>query len=369
MKKICVVTAARSEYGLLKWLMKEIDSANDFELQIIATGAHLLEEQGRTVDQIKADGFTINEEVDTDLVTESKEEIAASMGRMAEGMARAFNRLKPDYVVVLGDRYELLPICNTAFVMNIPIIHISGGDVTEGAIDDGIRNAVTMLAEYHFPGTGESKNNIVRMRGTDRNVWTVGEPGLDSFYREKLMTKEEVAQSVGLNIDKPWVLFTFHPETKDSFDYNIAAVKNCIELLLERDVQIVATYANADIGGKEINELLEKIALDNREKMVVIPSLGHQRFISFMNYVDLVVGNSSSGIVEAPTLGVPVVNVGDRQKGRHLCANVIQTNAQADSIKDAIDRAMTSDFSKKDDYWGDGHTAEKIISIMKKELL
>ena len=174
-KKICFVTAARSEYGLLKWLMTDIGKSDYFKLQMIITGAHLLWEQGHTIDQIIEDGFQADAVIDVQLDTSSQEAIASSMGRMAEMFAPALRRLEPDYLLVLGDRYELLPICNTAFVMRIPIIHLSGGDVTAGAIDDGIRNTVTMLAEYHFPGTKDSAENIVRMRGSDRNIWAVGD--------------------------------------------------------------------------------------------------------------------------------------------------------------------------------------------------
>ena len=369
MRKICVVTATRAEYGLLKWLMKEIEESKEFELQVVVTGAHLLKEQGHTIDIIKKDGFIINETVDAQLNTESKETIAESMGRMAQMFSHVFAELSPDYVVVLGDRYELLPIVNTAFVMCIPIIHLSGGDVTEGAIDDGIRNAVTMLSEYHFPGTEESANNIVRMRGSDKNVWAVGEPGLDFFYREPLMERQELAEKLGLDTNKKWALFTFHAETKESLDYNIDAVKNSISLLLElSDTQIVATYSNADFGGQCINEFLEESAKKNPKKLIVVPSLGNRRYLSYMKQVCFVIGNSSSGICEAPTLGVPVINIGDRQKGRHQCSNIIQVDTDKDNIKSAIEEALKSDVNNTDYYWGDGHTAERIIEILKKEL-
>ncbi len=170
MIKICFVTATRAEYGLLKWLMKEVEKAENFVLQVVVTGAHLVEEQGHTIDAIIDDGFCVDAKVDAHLNTDSTQAIAESMGRMAQLFSLVFSKLSPDYVVVLGDRYELLPIVNTAFVMRIPIIHLSGGDVTEGAIDDGIRNAVTMLSEYHFPGTKDGANNISRMRGSSKNV-------------------------------------------------------------------------------------------------------------------------------------------------------------------------------------------------------
>ena len=369
MKKICFVTATRAEYGLLKWIMKEVEKTEEFELQVVVTGAHLMEEQGHTIDVIKNDGFVVNQIVDAHLDMTSTETIAESMGRIAQIIAHVFAKLSPNYVVVLGDRYELLPIVNTAFVMCIPIIHISGGDVTEGAIDDGIRNAVTMLSEYHFPGTKDSAANIVRMRGSDKNVWVVGEPGLDSFYKESLMDRTELAKNLGLDINKKWILFTYHSETKESLEYNLNSVKNCLSLLLSlNNVQIVATYSNSDYGGRFINDYLKNISEQNYEVVRVVPSLGNRRYLSYMKQVSFVIGNSSSGIVEAPTLGVPVVNIGDRQKGRYQCTNIIQCDTDFESIKFAINRAAEMKIETKDYYWGDGHTAEKIIEILKKEL-
>ena len=294
--------------------------------------------------------------------------MANSMGRMAQAFCRTFEKLSPDYVVVLGDRYELLPIVNTAFVMRIPIVHIGGGDVTEGAIDDGIRNAVTMLSQYHFPGTIDSAKNIIRMRGSDQNVWAVGEPGLDSFFREQPISREELAESLGLDFQTKWVLFTYHPETLESLEYNLEAVRRCMTILLKHDVQIVATYSNADFGGLQINQVLEETAKHHPDQIIVVPSLGNRRYLSMMKQVSFVIGNSSSGILEAPALGIPVINIGNRQKGRHQCRNVIQTDPSENHLETAISYALNSDRCEKDYYWGDGHTAERIIRIMKKEL-
>lgn len=371
MKKICFVTAARSEYGLLKWLMKDVDASEEFELQLIVTSGHLSREQGHTVNQIIEDGFDITYSVDAELDTSSTARIAESMGKMTQGFARAFEELKPDYLLVLGDRYELLPICNTAFVMRIPIIHLSGGDVTEGAIDDGVRNAVTMLAEYHFPGTVDSLKNIVRMRNTDRNVWAVGEPGLDSFYREELLDREKLAENLGLDINKKWGLMTYHAETRESIGYNLDNVKMCIDSLLARDeYQTVITYANADFGGKQINELVESIAVQHPDKLKVVPSLGHFRYLSYMRQTEFVIGNSSSGIVEAPFMNIPVINIGNRQKGRYQCGNIIQCDAKKYEIETAIAEIETKKTHKPDDlnYWGDGHTSERIMEILKDTL-
>ena len=369
MKKICFVTAARSEYGLLRWLMNDINECEEFDFQLIVTGSHLSSEQGHTVDQIIDDGFKISYTVDSDLNTSSPTSIAKSMGRMAEGFAGAFEKLLPDYIVVLGDRYELLPICSTAFIMRIPIIHLSGGDITEGAIDDGVRNAVTMLADYHFPGTADSAENIIRMKGNSQNIWPVGEPGLDSFNREQLLSRSELAKSLNIDINKKWVLMTYHAETKESLEYNLTAVKNCITAVSKYDVQVIVTYANADSGGKEINEYLETTA-KSKNKIKVIPSLGHLRYLSFMKQVQFVIGNSSSGIVEAPFLRVPVINIGDRQKGRYQCSNIIQCPPTLESIENAVQKAFTNEFSYKDDlnYWGDGHTSERIVDILLNNL-
>lgn len=371
MKKICIVTAARSEYGLLKWLMKDIDDSKEFEMQLIVTGGHLSYEQGHTVDQIIEDGFDITYTVDAELDTSTTARIAESMGKMSQGFAKAFEELNPDYLLVLGDRYELLPICNTAFVMRIPIIHLSGGDITEGAIDDGVRNAVTMLSDYHFPGTEDSAKNIIRMRNTNKNVWAVGEPGLDSFYREKLLSRAELANTLGLDIDKKWGLMTYHAETRESIDYNLHNVEMCIDSLKQReDFQTIITYANADFGGKQINEFVESAALKYPEKFNVIPSLGHFRYLSFMRQVEFVIGNSSSGIVEAPFLNIPVINIGDRQKGRHQCGNIIQCRADKNEIEQAIELITIKKNSRTEDltYWGDGHTSERIVEILRKSL-
>ena len=226
-----------------------------------------------------------------------------------------------------------------------------------------------MLSEYHFPGTEDSARNIARMRGSDKNIWVVGEPGLDSFYREPLMSREELVDELGLSVDSNWVLFTFHAETKESLDYNLNAVKNCIYALFEiNGIQIVATYSNADFGGKQINDFLEELAEQNRDRIRVVPSLGNRKYLSFMKQVSFVIGNSSSGIVEAPTLGVPVINIGDRQKGRYQCKNIIQSSTDKEVIKASIDKAMRNHVTASDYYWGNGHTAEKIIEILKMEL-
>ncbi|SEQ17156.1 GDP/UDP-N,N'-diacetylbacillosamine 2-epimerase (hydrolysing) [Lachnospiraceae bacterium NE2001] len=367
MKKICVVTSARSEYGLLRYLMKKIDKAIDLELQVVVTGGHLLDEQGHTIDQIYQDRIKISSIVECDLDYTTQEAVSASMGRMAEGFSHVLAKLSPDFLIVLGDRYELLPICSSAFVMKIPIIHISGGDITEGSLDNGIRNAITMLAEYHFPGTEESANNIIRMRGSSKNVWVVGEPGLDVFNNEDLLSRQALSDLFGLNINTKWIIMTYHAETTSEMEDNIRTVKNCCKALQDtEDIQVVMTYANADFGGKHINDYISTFAKQNNEKFKCYPSLGSLRYISMMKEASCIIGNSSSGIVEAPSLKIPVINIGSRQSGRHLCSNIISCGKSYDDIIVALNKALNCEVDDSDLlFWGDGNTADRIFTIIR----
>lgn len=368
MKKVCIITAARSEYGLLKWVIDGVYRSKELSLQLVVTGAHLSPEQGLTYKFIEEDGFPIAEK--TPMLLSSNDEVGAikSMGVCSISMADTFSRLKPDMVVVLGDRYELIPITSAALLMRIPIAHIGGGDITEGAIDDEVRNAVTMMADLHFPGTVDSANNIIRMRGTGQGVFTVGEPGLDSFTRETLWDKEKTAQQLNLDLSKRWCLVTLHPETKLSMEQNCQMVDDLCETIAKVDnCQFVITKANTDVGGALINDRWDVFVNSHRDNMQVYASLGHLRYLSLMKHVDLLVGNSSSGIVEAPFLGTPVVNIGDRQKGRHICSNVICCGRQKEDVEKAIDVALHTE-RKADYYWGDGQTSERIVKTIKKYL-
>lgn len=368
MKKICIVTAARSEYGLMRWIIDSIHNDPDLELQLVVTGAHLSSEQGFTYKFIEDDGYPIADKVDMQLSSADTARIVRSMGYCSLGFATTFDRLKPDIVVVLGDRYELLPIVSAALVMRIPVAHIAGGDVTEGAIDDEVRNAVTMMSSIHFPGVVAAAENIQRMRGTNKNVFTVGEVGLDSFNRYELWSKEETAEKLKLDLDKKWCLVTLHPETKLSTFENMVMAENLYKSMLKTDgVQYIITKANADFGGVDINSYwAEKVSL-NKEKMQLYASLGQVRYLSFMKHADLIVGNSSSGIVEAPFIGTPVVNIGDRQKGRHICKDVICCGNSFDDISHALKKAINSQ-KVVDTYWGDGYSSERIVNKIKEYL-
>lgn len=367
MKKICVVTATRAEYGYLKWLMKDTLADSDLELQVIATGTHLDKSQGHTVEQIIADGIPVSAEVDVQLDNSSSKAICETMARYGNGFAEVFALLQPDVVVVLGDRYELLPICSTAFMMQIPIAHLSGGDVTEGALDDGVRNAVTMLATYHFPITEDCAENIRRMRGENKNIFITGSTSLDFFNRTDLLSRELLAENLSLDINKKWALCTLHSETKQGIAYNIKMAENLISAMKETllDFQIVITNANADLGGQEINKVMMKIANEAPNHFIVVPSLGQKRYLSYMKQVELVLGNSSSGILESPYLGVPTVNIGKRQKGRYRCENIIQSGIEKNEIEQSIKEAMSGKYFIPSTYWGDGNASGKIVRVLK----
>mgnify|MGYP000156432295 CR=1 FL=1 len=368
MKKVCVVTAARSEYGLLYGLLKELKASTQLQLQLLVTGSHLSPEQGLTYQQIIEDDFYIDKTVEFLFSTSSSVGIAKSMGVCSISMADALNDLHPDLLVVLGDRYELLSICSTALVMRIPIAHISGGDITEGAIDDQIRNAITMMSTLHFPGTEDSANRIIRMIGTNHNVYVVGEPGLDNFINRVLMCRRNLADNLGLDINKKWYLVTLHPETKETLSYNLLLAHNIIETLKEiQNIQVIITHANMDLGGVDINTYFKEAIQTDTDKFKLYSSLGQLRYLSLMKEVDCVIGNSSSGIVEAPFLGKPVLNIGKRQLGRHLCNNVFTISGLENTIKDTLSNISGKD-TKPDYYYGDGMASKRISTYIHKYL-
>lgn len=367
-KKVCVITAARSEYGLMRWIIDAIYHDEELELQLVVTGAHLSPEQGLTYRFIEEDGYPIAAKVPMLLSCNDEAGIAKSMGVCSISMADTFSCLKPDIIIVLGDRYELLSIVGTALVMRIPVAHISGGDVTEGAIDDEVRNAVSMMSTLHFPGVESSAKNLHRILGTEDNVFAVGEPGLDSFNRYKLWTKEETATDLHLDMNQKWCLVTLHPETKLSTEENLSIAKNLFAAMQRTSgIQYVITKANADIGGVFINNFWSEVVESNTDRMQLFSSLGQIRYLSFMKHADVVAGNSSSGIVEAPFMGTPVVNIGDRQKGRYICKNVICCGRDEEDIYHALLRAQTSDRTI-DTYWGDGYSSDRIVSHIKHYL-
>lgn len=369
-RRVCVVTATRSEYGLLRWLIEHIQEDDELILQLLVTGSHLSPEHGFTCRQIEEDGYVIDERIEMLLSGYTDTGIVKSMGICSIGIADAFKRLSPDIIIVLGDRYELLPVCSAALVMNIPVGHISGGDITEGAIDDKVRNAVTMMASLHFPGVRESAERICRMIGTDKNVWESGEPGLENFIKLSLLDRKRLGDELQVEFEKKWVLLSFHPETRRTVDENLQMIGNTIEVLNQMSgIRVIMTKANSDLGGGEINAYLQEIASLLPEKYKLYSSLGQLKYLSLMKEVECLIGNSSSGIVEAPFIGTPVINIGGRQSGRYMCGNIVSVPGDKQEI-----RCATACFLGErvrfapDTYYGDGQSARKIMNHIKQFL-
>ena len=343
-RTICVVTAARSEYGLLSWLLREIDDDADLQLQIVATGAHLADSAGYTVDLIEEDGYRIDARVDMLLASDAPVAVGKSMGLCAIGFAEALADLSPDLLVVVGDRYELLPVVSTALVAGVPIAHIAGGDVTEGALDNQVRNAVTKMADLHFPAIEQSARRIIQMGENPARVVVVGQLGLDSVAHLEKVTREELARDLGLRTSARWALLAYHPETLAPPGRDLARLRSALGALRDLvDLQVVMTWPNADPGGLALGAEMERWAEDEPKDFRLFRSLGQRRFLSMMYESACMVGNSSSALLEAPSIPLPVVDIGDRQTGRLRAANVIHVDDES-QIRTALDRAVSNGF-------------------------
>ena len=359
MKKIAVVTATRAEYGLLRRTIEALRAEACFDVQLIVTGTHLSPAFGETWKQIAEDGLRIDCRIDYLSEDRSAEGIARESGRCAELFADAFARMKPDLLLLLGDRYELLPICSSALILGIPIAHIGGGERTEGALDDSVRNAVTMLSTVHFPNSPEAADAIVRMRGSNLNVFEVGEPGAENILKEVFPTREEMAAHFGLDKARPWVLATLHPETNQSEDYNLRMARAMLEVLRRlKGHDVILTKANADPCGEKMNRLYEAAT-----QFHMYDSLSQKGYLGLMKEAAMVVGNSSSGVIEAPLFGTPVVNIGNRQTGRKMGRCVLPCEASEDAIQAAVN-AVHGRF-QPDILPGTGHTSELIAKHLK----
>lgn len=343
-RRICVVTGTRADYGLLYWLMREIKACPDLELQVVATAMHLEPAFGHTIDQIRQDGFTIDAEVAIDLSGDDPLSIARATGRCVSRLADAFEGLRPDIVVLLGDRFEALAAASAAALMGIVIAHIHGGEVSEGAIDDAMRHAITKLSHLHFVAAEAFARRVRQMGESPEHVFVVGAPGLDHLASRKLAGRDELAQRLGLELDRPFVLATYHPATLDDTDPVVALNELLAALDRFPELACVFTKANADAGGRAINARLEAYVATRPNKAVLVSSLGSDWYFSALTQAAVVVGNSSSGLIEAPAVGVPTVNVGIRQQGRPVSDSVISCPDRRDAIEAAVRRALDPDF-------------------------
>ncbi|MEX0694475.1 MAG: UDP-N-acetylglucosamine 2-epimerase [Rhodospirillales bacterium] len=335
-RKICVITGTRAEYGLLYWLMKEIEADPVLKLQLIVTGAHLEARFGDTVDVIEADGFRIDARVPLDLSDDTPTVITAATGRALSGIGAQLADLQPDIVVLLGDRYEILAAATAAMLHRIPIAHIHGGEVTEGAIDDSMRHAISKISRWHFVAAEPYRQRLVQMGEQPDSVVTVGAPGLDHLERTTLLDADETASVLGIGADQPYFLITHHPTTlgAENPSDEINALLSALEGF--REYAYIFTGVNADAGNEQISGAIQRFVASRVGRARLFPSLGQQRYLSAMKYCSAVIGNSSSGIIEAPALDVPTVNIGMRQKGRLRAASVLDCAPDIASIQAAI---------------------------------
>ncbi len=368
--RLIAVTGTRAEYGLMRPVLQALHGDPAFEVGLVVTGTHLADAFGRTVEAIEADGLPIEARID---ILESADDsglgVARAVGRAIPAIAEAFFAFKPDLVLLVGDRFEQLAAAQAALFLRLPVVHLFGGDRTEGAFDESIRHAITKLAQVHLV-SNEASAKVVRQLGEDpAQVHVVGSPAIDELVRrlpvDRAAERAALARELGVRFGQPSLLLTFHPATLDRGD----PVTQLDEILQAVDsfgpgAGIVVTKANADPGGRAINARIDDWAAD-RANVQVFDSLGNERYHALLGAVDAMVGNSSSGLYEAPTLGVPAVNVGDRQAGRLRASSVIDVAAEAPAIRAGIDRALAGDWSSTVNPYGDGRATERIVEVIR----
>lgn len=371
-KTICVLTATRAEYGLLKPLIAKLAKVPEFELKIVVTGMHLSPEFGLTYKEIEQDGFVIDKKIEILLSADSPTAVSKSMGLAMISFADYFSEVKPDMLVVLGDRYETLAVAMVAMNERVAITHIHGGETTEGAVDEAVRHSLTKLSYLHFASTEVYRKRIVQLGEHPERVFNVGALGVENILNEKLLTKSELENSLNINLDKAYAVATFHPVTLEN-----NSAENQIKTLLDvcqkrSELNFIFTKANADADGRIINQMIDLYAKENAN-IFAFTSLGLKRYLSALKYAEFVIGNSSSGLIEAPSFYIPTINIGDRQKGRIMAESVVNCKADAVEIEKAIDKALSSEFKQiaKNTVspYGKGESSEKIVTVMKEYLL
>ena len=367
-RKICIITGTRAEYGLLYWLLKEIEADKELQLQVIVTGMHLSPEFGLTYKEIEKE-FKINKKIEMLLSSDTSVGISKSMGLAQISFAESYDELKPDIVIVLGDRYEIFSATSAAMIARIPIAHIHGGEKTEGAFDESIRHSITKMSHLHFTATNEYKNRVIQLGEHPSRVFNVGGMGIENIKRLKLLSKDEFEKSIEFKLNSKNILVTFHPVTLEN-----STAKEQFQQLLDaidelEDTNIIFTKANSDTDGRVINQMIDEYVTKNFQKSVQFTSLGQLRYLSALQYVDAVVGNSSSGLAEAPSFKIGTINIGDRQKGRIKASSVIDCEPNKDSILKSFEKLYSKEFQNslinvKNPY-GDGCASKKIVEILK----
>ncbi|WP_069650358.1 UDP-N-acetylglucosamine 2-epimerase [Caloranaerobacter ferrireducens] len=371
MTRIAVLTGTRAEYGLLYWIIKTIHDDPNLELQLIVTGTHLSPEYGLTVKEIEKSGIPIAEKIDMILSTDSEQGIAKSMGVLMISLAQSLERLRPDILLILGDRYEVLAAASTAVAMNIPIAHLCGGESTEGAIDEQIRHAVTKLSHIHFAQSEFYRQRIIKMGEEEWRVHNIGIIAFENIKRLPLLSKTQLEKELGIKLDNTNFVVTYHPVTleNDSLEYQI---DNLLNALSRFKANIIFTYPNADSGGRLIIDKIKQFQTHHQNAHVYF-SLGQIRYLSLLKYSDVMIGNSSSGILESPFFKLPTVNIGNRQKGRMRPPNVVDVSYNEDDIVEGINKALNKEFrnslNNKINIYGSGDCSSQVVKIIKEALL
>ena len=367
MRKICVVTGSRAEYGILRNLMAAIKNDSELTLQIIATNQHLSKLQGETYKEIEKDGFGIDYKVymADDEAVDNANSTAKSISRGVAGLADAFDALKPDLLLILGDRYEMLAVASTALIYKIPIAHLHGGEITEGAFDDAIRHAITKMSHLHFTSTESYRKRVIQLGEQPERVFNVGALGVENILKTDFMPKEEIEKSLKFKLTDKCLLCTYHPVTLSSMPSE-AQILNLLEALDEyKEYHVIFTYSNSDTNSQIIIKRIQEYVDKNAERCMFIPSLGQKRYFSVLKYLKAVIGNSSSGIIEVPSFGIPTLNIGDRQKGRIAADSVINCGYSTEEIKDGLAQAVAYEHRSIDNpYYKEG-TCQAILNTIK----
>ena len=367
MKKVAVVTGTRADYGLLYWVIKALDQSDDFELQLLVCGTHLIESFGNTRQEIVEDGFSNLFNVSFPYPEDTRSGMSRATGEAVIAFTDAYEKLGPDLMLVLGDRYEAFAATQAAALMAIPVAHLHGGELTEGAIDDCLRHAMTKLSRWHFVATDEYRQRVIQMGEFPDNVFNVGATGLETLLNETLLTKEELLSSLPLKtLSKPTFLVTYHPETMGAGTDGFSQLTNALDRF--DDVQILFTAPNIDSGGQDLLHRTKRY-VEQRSNAYFVESLGRKRYLSALQYVDCVIGNSSSGVIEVPSFHLPTVNIGARQKGRLSADSVIHCEPDYESIVESIDKATSESFRSfcktVVNPYGQGQTSDNILEILR----
>ncbi len=369
MRKICIVTGTRAEYGILSGLMSLIKQNTDLQLQLIATNMHLSPEFGLTYKEIESDGFIIDKKVNMLISSDTENATVKSMGLAMIGFADAFDDLKPDLVLILGDRYEMLAVAASALIYKIPIAHLHGGEVTEGAYDDAIRHSITKMSHLHFTSTDEYKKRVIQLGENPERVFNVGALGVENIKKSKLLSKAELENSIKFSVGEKFFLVTYHPVTleKHTVLEQVQALLNVLDKY--PDYQIIFTSPNSDTDGHLILNCIEEYVNRNEGRAILFTSLGKIRYLSALKYTSAVIGNSSSGIIEAPSFNIPTLNIGDRQKGRISAESVYNCSTKEEDIFRGMEAILSDEFREKtknaENPYEKENTAENILNQLK----